>query len=94
MRMMSISAVFSALLLSGCAGAHGGRGMDHGAMSHEQMMQHCEMMERGGTGHDAAAHDPAQHGGMSHEEMMRHCEMLLQQRSAPDAQSSADPHRH
>jgi len=50
-------------------------GMQHGAMSHDEMVRHCQEMEQhqGQGEHDAAEHDPAEHGGMSHEEMMRHC---------------------
>ncbi len=60
--------------LAGCA--H--HGMNHGAMSHEEMMRHCQMMEQhaGAGGRDASQHDPARHGGMSHEEMQRHCEAM------------------
>jgi hypothetical protein len=67
-----MAALASLTALGACASA---QGMGHGAMSHEEMMRHCQMMqERHGAGTAAHAdHDPAQHGGMSHEEMMRHC---------------------
>lgn len=67
-----MAALASLAVLGGCASAHG---MGHGAMNHEEMMRHCQMMqERHGEGTAAHAdHDLAQHGGMSHEDMMRHC---------------------
>jgi hypothetical protein len=55
-------------------------------MSHEEMMQHCQMMAEhtGEAEHDPSRHDPARHGGMSHEEMQRHCEaMRAQDQPAP-----------
>ncbi len=57
-------------VLAGCA-----HGMQHGAMSHDEMMRHCQEMEQHQAqgAHDAAEHDPAAHGGMTHDEMMRHC---------------------
>jgi hypothetical protein len=66
-----MAALAALAVLGGCASA---QGMGHGAMNHEEMMRHCQMMqERAGEGAAHADHDPAQHGGMSHEEMMRHC---------------------
>ena len=71
MHMGWMAALAALAVLGGCASA---QGMGHGAMNHEEMMRHCQMMQERGEG--AAAHDnhdPAQHGGMSHEDMMRHC---------------------
>jgi hypothetical protein len=67
--------------------------MGHQAMSHEEMMRHCQMMEQhqGQGGHDPAEHDPAQHGGMNHEEMMRHCAEMRAQHASEDA-PAAHPH--
>ena len=72
MQMRWMAALASLALLGGCATA---QGMNHGAMSHEEMMRHCQMMqEHHGDGAAAHAdHNPAEHGGMSHEDMMRHC---------------------
>lgn len=70
MRIGVLAAIASVSLIAGCA--H--HGMGHGAMSHEDMARHCQMMaEHGG---DPSHHDPAQHGGMSHEEMQRQCEAM------------------
>ncbi|MBX3431226.1 MAG: hypothetical protein KF779_16690 [Hyphomonadaceae bacterium] len=89
MRFGMIAVFLSAAALGGCAT---GQGMGHQAMSHEEMMQHCRMMEQhqGQGGHNPARHDPAQHGGMSHEEMMQHCAAMQHDASA---QESASPER-
>jgi hypothetical protein len=101
MRLMSIFALSSLGLLGGCMTLGG---MDHSRMSHEQMMQHCQMMaerhqaEAAGAAPAEAAmdHSAMNHGGMNHEEMMRHCEMMRQQQAAPaEAQDApAAPHQH
>jgi len=72
MRIAMIAAIAS--LLAGCA--H--QDMNHGAMSHDEMMRHCQMMEQHASagGHDASRHNPAEHGGLSHEEMQRRCEAM------------------
>jgi hypothetical protein len=83
MQMSWMAALASLAVLSGCATA---QDMDHGAMSHEEMMRHCQMMEQhegGQAGHDATNHDPAEHGGMSHEDMMRHCAEMRAGAPAP-----------
>jgi len=88
MRSGMIAAFLAASALGSCATA---QGMGHG-MSHEQMMQHCQMMEQHQAAgeHNPADHDPAQHGGMSHEEMMRHCaEMRAPQTSEEPPASHA-----
>lgn len=86
-----IAALVSAAALGGCAT---GRGMNDHAMSHEEMMRHCQMMEQhhGEERHDSSRHDRAQHGGMSHEEMIRHCTQMHDQPGA-DAGSSASNER-
>lgn len=98
MRFAVISALSSVALLGGCATA----GMDHGAMSHEDMMRHCQMMEQQAAeqppGSPAASgamdRGAMSHDGMSHEEMMRQCETMRRQQAAPaDAQPDA-PHQH
>lgn len=92
MRFGLLTAFSLAAALGGCAtAAH--EGMNHGAMNHEEMMRHCQMMEQHQAqgGHDAAEHDPAQHGGMSHEEMMRHCAEMRAQHPGEDA-SASHPH--
>lgn len=93
MRMTAIALVSALGLLGGCAST---AAMDHGAMSQEEMMRHCAMMERhGGEGGAAHQHDPTQHGGMSHEEMRRHCQMMRDQNAqAPDAHAQETPHQH
>jgi hypothetical protein len=72
MRKSLFATALLAGVLAGCATA---QGRDHGAMSHEDMMRHCEMMEQHDAegGRDSSNHAAAQHGGMSHEEMMQHC---------------------
>ena len=89
MRFGMIAVLLSTAALGGCATA---QGMGHPAMSHEEVMQHCRMMEQhqGQGGHDPARPDPAQHGGMSHEEMARHCAAM---RHDASAQESASPER-
>lgn len=87
MRSVIIAALISAAALGGCATA---QGMGHSAMSHEEMMRRCQMMEQH-QGRNPAQHDPAQHGGMSHGEMMRHCEAMRAQRSGEEA-PAAHPH--
>ena len=84
MRSGMIAAFMSAAALGGCATAPG---MQHGAMSHEEMMRHCQMMDQhqAQSGHGPAMHDPAQHGGMSHEEMMQRCAEMR-------GQAGQDPH--
>lgn len=68
MRSGMIASFLAAAALGGCATAQGmGR-----AMSHEEMMRHCQEHQAVGE-YNHAEHDPTQHGGMSHEEMMRHC---------------------
>jgi hypothetical protein len=82
MRLALVS-LAAAGVLGGCMstqGMHGG-GMAHGAMSHEDMMRHCQMMREGGD--QAPEHDPAMHGGMSREEMMRRCQMM-QEHPSPE----------
>jgi hypothetical protein len=82
MRIGVLAVIAGVSLIMGCA--H--HGMDHGSMSHEEMMQHCQMMAEhtGEAEHDPSRHDPARHGGMSHEEMQRHCEaMRAQDQPAP-----------
>jgi hypothetical protein len=87
MRTGFLALIAAASLLAGCA--H--HGMNHGAMSQDEMMRHCQMMEQHGaaSGHDASHHDPAQHGGMSHEEMQRHCEAMRAEQP-----SSSAPYQH
>lgn len=97
MRIAVISALSSITALGGCATAE----MDHGGMSHEEMMRHCQMMEQ----HRAAQpqgpapasgamdHGAMNHDGMSHEEMMRHCEMMQRQQAAPADEQPAAPHQ-
>ena len=89
MRSGMIAVFLSAAALGGCATA---QGMGHPPMRHEEMMQHCRMMEQhqGQGGHDPAGHDPAQHGGMSHEDMVQHCAAMQHDASA---QESASPER-
>jgi len=89
MRFGMFAVLLSAAALGGCATA---QGMGHAAMSHEEMMRHCRMMEQHQTqdGHDSAGHDPAQHGSMSHEEMMQHCAAMQHDASARE---SASPER-
>ena len=53
----------------------------HGAMSHGDMMRHCQMMREGGD--QTSEHDPVMHGGMSHGEMMQRCQMM-QEHSSPE----------
>ena len=75
--------------------------MNHGAMSHEEMMRHCQMMEQEAAaqppGSPAASgamdHGAMSHDGMSHEEMMRQCETMRRQAAPADAQPAA-PHQH
>lgn len=88
MRIGWIAALLSAAALSGCSTANG---MSHGAMSHEDMMRHCQMMEehQAQGGHDGAQHDPGQHGGMSHEEMVRHCATMREHQGGGAEGSSA-----
>jgi len=85
MQMSWMAALASLAVLSGCATA---QGMDHGEMSHEEMMRHCQMMqEHQGEGTAAhAEHNPAEHGGLSHEEMMRHCAEMRDVANAPAPQ--------
>jgi len=92
MRVGLIAALVSAAALGGCATANG---MDHGAMSHDEMMRHCQMMEQHQAqgGHDGAQHDPAQHGGMSHEEMVRHCAMMREHQNGGAQGASASSER-
>ncbi len=80
--MSWMAALASLAVLSGCATA---QDMGHGAMSQEEMMRHCQMMEQheGQAGHDATNHDPAEHGGMSHEDMVRHCAEMRAGAPAP-----------
>ncbi len=88
-------ALLSAAALGGCATAHGmGHGMEHGNMSHEEMMRHCQMMEQHQAqgGHNPAEHDPAQHGGMTHEQMMQHCAEMRAHHSP--SETPAAPHAH
>jgi len=87
MRSEIIATLLSAAVLGGCATT---QGMGQQAMSHEEMMQHCRMMEQhqGQGSHDPAGHDPAQHGGMSHEDMMRHCAAMQHDASAQESASS------
>lgn len=82
MQMGWMAALASLALLGGCATA---QGMNHGAMSHEEMMRNCQMMqEHHGDGAAAHAdHNPEGHGGMSHEEMMRHCAEMRAGEAAP-----------
>ncbi len=90
MRSGLIAMFFATTALGGCATA---QGMGHPNMSHDEMMQHCQMMEQHQAqgAQDPAEHDPAQHGGMSHDEMMRHCaEMRAQQTS--EEPPAAHPH--
>jgi hypothetical protein len=90
MRFGTILALAALGVLSGCATA---QGMQHGAMSHEEMMRHCAMMEQHqaqGEGNAAHRHDPARHGGMSHEEMVRHCAMMRE----PQQPAESQPHQH
>lgn len=71
MKLGWMAALAAATALGGCASA---QGMGQGAMNHEEMMRHCQMMqEHSGDAAAGANHDPARHGGMSHEDMMRHC---------------------
>lgn len=91
MRFRLLTAFLSATALSSCAtAAH--VGMGHGSMSHEEMMQHCQMMEqhRGEGARDHAGHDPAQHGGVSHEAMMRHCAQMRDQPGAAPGFSASN----
>jgi hypothetical protein len=92
MRVVLIAALVSAAVLGGCSTASG---MGHGAMSHEEMMRHCAMMEehRAEGGYDGAQHDPAQHGGMSHDEMVQHCAMMRQHQSEGAQGASASSER-
>lgn len=89
MRFGLLTALFSATALASCAtAAH--EGMDHGSMSHEEMMRHCQMMEQHQAegGHDPAEHDPALHGGMSHEEMVRHCAQMREHQTGDEPSAS------
>lgn len=72
MKLGWMAALAAAAVLGGCASA---QGMGQGAMNHEEMMRHCQMMQEHAGDETAAPanHDPARHGGMSHEDMMRHC---------------------
>lgn len=81
MRIGVLAVIAGVSLIAGCA--H--HGMDHGSMSREEMMRHCEMMaeHEGEGGHDPGHHDPAQHVGMSHEDMMRHCAEMRAGETAP-----------
>lgn len=85
MQLSWMAALASLAVLGACATA---QGMGHGAMSHEEMMRHCQMMqEHHGDGSDAHAnHNPTRHGGMSHEEMMRHCAEMRAGEAAPEHQ--------
>ncbi len=82
MQMSWMAALASLAVLSGCATA---QDMGHGAMSHEEMMRHCQMMEEHHSDGTAAHadHNPAEHGGMSHEDMMRHCAEMRAGAPAP-----------
>ena len=82
---MQIKLMGTLLLVSILASCATAPSMEHGGMSHEEMMRHCQMMEQheGQAGQDATHHDPAEHGGMSHEEMMRHCAEMRAGTSAP-----------
>jgi hypothetical protein len=90
MQLGLMAALASLAVLGGCASAQGmGHGpMGQGAMNHEEMMRHCQMMqEHHGDGSAAPAdYDPAQHGGMSHEEMMRHCAEMRAGEGSPQQQ--------
>jgi hypothetical protein len=92
MRVELMAMLFSAAALSGCAT---GNGMNHGAMSPEEMIRHCEMMEQHPAqgGHDGAQHDPGRHGGMSHEEMAQHCAMMRERQNGGGQGSSASSER-
>lgn len=92
MRVGLIAALFSAAALSGCATANG---MSHGAMSHEEMTRHCQMMQehQAQGGHDGAQHDPAQHGAMSHEEMVQRCARMGQHQDGGAQGASASSER-
>lgn len=92
MRFGSILTLTALVALGSCAT---GQGMQHGAMSHEEMARHCAMMEQHQSQGEGAAgahqHDPAQHDGMSHEEMARHCAMMREQQQQP---VESQPHQH
>lgn len=83
--MSLLAAIAGVGLMAGCA--H--HGMDHGAMSQEDMARHCQMMaEHHGAGGEAPRHyNPAHHGGMSFEEFQRHCETMR-------AAEQPTPHAH
>lgn len=78
MRMSFLAAIAGVSLMGGCAHQGMDHAMDHGAMSHEDMMRHCQMMaeHHGEGGQPPADYNPAHHGGMSYAEMQRHCEAM------------------
>lgn len=72
MRKNLVVTLLLAGALASCATAQG-RG--RAAMSHEEMVRHCQMMEQDVAqgGHNSSHHGAGRHGGTSHEEMARHC---------------------
>ncbi|WP_395646623.1 hypothetical protein [Terricaulis sp.] len=79
MRLSMLAAVLGVGLLAGCT--H--HGMDHGAMSQEEMMRHCQMMAEHHGAQAPAHYDPAHHGGMSYEEFRAHCEAMRSESPPP-----------
>lgn len=78
MRFALWTTLLSVTALTSCAMADH-EGMGHTAMSHEEIMRHCQMMEEN-QGH--GEHMSGMHRGTGHEQMMQHCAQMRDQMSA------------
>lgn len=91
MRAKLVAMLAAGGVLSACANAGS---LNHRAMSCDETMRRCEMMDRSTgehrqTAQDQSHHDPAQHGSMSHSEIERLCASM----QGPEAPAAGAPSR-